>query len=1156
MKKGSKANGGRRGSSAKLRGVAARSRDRRYGIDIRTQAFNYRQGLQASLLLMRLQKDVRAAKEALASFDALCAFEANRFARQPIGFDYLSILTTPSEIPLEQEVRWLATRLSRHMPNIESFLEKKQAIESSAFHDRPQDALETIELLESEEGVSLWSVSTTIAILQWFYGVEAQKAFVARLRQLNKVAMLPYVANYVSQLCEETVTLGWYRESLKRRLTGHEVSDITVYMESKLGAEWPRDDAGIAIRLRIEQNHHDFDMYESLVEAVQILGNRCSLRDGLKLVVLEVCDTFKDLSDIRLSKVEAYLADAPQGLVEDTVCESFESLLEGRFLSARRQAARALNRSPGSLLDAVVCAVVATHFPIGRVEAALTSSVARAIVAGLVPVLTRDHNAAIRHDHLEKLCVMFSGFNFAVALQSFIEAERADNPDQYLSGLRKFAMTSPAMGPMESALLMDGNVASPLAAVQVISNMRAANASFNASVIPEIRIFAESFRAALSGNGYDSSAALALAESNSRWIRSHAALVSLQSCLLRGDIGEASRIISTEVCLHGTAPELLPINEVFKGLGWRDLAHHATSLHFLNAFHLYVEQSIDDKAPTHRRFAISKFLMSLELQLPSELRSVAEQFDARELTFFLGKVCTLQSIDMLPGLKSSAQVLEERRAICSVILSISREAMSEYEDEIVSISKDLAVQQGLRAYDGSRVHVDRSGLKKVLRHRLSESYARYTALVQSGVGVGDDFDEVLRDLIRNEGGSKYFLSVPDNEADELLHSIMKEVRHGFLLNIPHGLDSYLSKRVRHGSIVGHIRGAVEQEKVILQRGIGQKYAGAIALTGGLPAAEAEALGGALASFSKAFDSYLLRLKDVLLHVRTADRPLGIFDLSYNAGAVHLIRSAYKTDATFDGLLDSVLSVFWSLMTPSLGQAQHLLRVEANKTLTEQLQVLRQRVQEVVSDPAERGRIGGAISRAITSAQAKLETAAGWFDPSHLEPREYTAEEAISIGLASVKAINFGFDPEIVVEADQLSAIGATYLPIFVDVLFIIFGNIAEKANCGLNPRCVVNITHPRSGLLRVRVENQVTIEEPFEDCVARMEKKKGQIEAGELSARVREEGDSGLAKLASIAFQSVRGSLNFGYRDERTFFVEVDLSLVGDDLSESERGSE
>lgn len=1135
-------------ASVKLRGVTARSRNRRYGVDVRTHAFEYRRGLQASLLQIRLLTNPARIDHELARFDKLSAFEANRFAREPIGFDYLAFLTTPEELPLSQEIRWLGNRLSRSSSGISNFVRRKSRIEKSVFLDCPEDALEEIEILEADEGISLWSVTTTISILQWFYGTDSQKAFVNRIRQLNKTAMLPYIANYTSQLCEETVTLTWFRENLKRRLTGREVTDITVYMESKLSSIWLEDDVGIATRLRIEQNHHDFDIYESFVGALQTIVARSEITDEIRLASIEACGALSGIPDLRLRKIASRLEYSQFPVSNVVAPESMDLLLMGRFRLAKRAAVAMLNRTPNSVYDAIACA--AAWLPFSQTIRGINSSLAGAVIDGLRPVLAKSMDGPIRHDYLEKICVMFSGIDYAAALHEFIRAERESDPDRYLSRLRAFATAGSTSNPIDAALAGHVNADTDSPAVAAISAVSVPGLDLTGRVSFDIGALVGAHRFAAIGDGQRSAKAMQLLNSRHQWVRSHAALISLRSCSLQQDLGVACKIISSEICVHRTAPSFLPVDELFTGLDWKALEKDAHTLQFQNAFHIYAEQTDDDKAPSYKRFALMRFLKGIGVSLPSQVRQYSDRFNLAELKFFWGKVCTTQSIDMLKGVRGSALVLEERRAICSAIIGISRDGVAEYQEEIVAITKELTVQRGLRVYDGSRVHVDMPGLKKVLRKRLSESYARYTALVRSGIGVGEDFDEILRDLIRNEGGSKYLLSVPEDEADELLRAIMSEVREAFLLNIPHGLDSYLSKRVRHGSIVGHIRGAAEQEGVVLQRDASQRYLPNSKLTAGLPFAEAEQVNSALVSFSRAFDAYLLRLKDVVLHVKTMDHPLGIFDLSYNVAAVHLIRSSYKADSTFSGLLESVLTVFWSLITPSLAQARTILRVEANEALSEQLRVLRQRVQETVADAVERARISGAITRAITGVQAKLETAASWFDSAHFEPHEYTIEEAVSVGVASVQAIHFGFLPNVSISTEHSTSISVTYLPIFVDVLFIIFANIAENSDCGPSPNCSVFVSQdPTSGVLRLRVENQVHLAEPFERCVARITRLSEQIASGEFSDRVREEGESGFAKLSSIVAQSSRGALCFGYRDEHTFFVEVRLSLVVDDDS-------
>lgn len=1146
MSKGRGAKGPAAEGAPKLRSVVARSREKQFGTDLRTQAFKFRRGIQASLLLLRVQKNPDKINQELLRFDALSAYEANRFSRQPIGFDYLSFLKVPKPISLSQEISWLGSRLAREAELISLFVTEKLRIEEDIFGDKPQEALERIEALEALAGVSLWSVTLTISILQWFYGTDEQKNFVTRIRQLNKVAMLPYIANYSSQLCEETVSLTWYRQNLKRRLTGREVSDITVYMESKLGECWRTDDDGIAARLRVEQNHHNFDIYEALVGALQTLIAREAWDTSLMGAIESACQSLSTIPDPRLIKLRWRLHPEEMEHSVEAPVRSMDLLLRGEVAAADKAARTSLEVSPNSIYDVIVCA--AADVPTRRSRLKTGSSMTDAVIAGLRPVLSRSTLPTVRRDQLEKLCVMFCGLSCASALLALIRAEESSDPDEYLSLLRTFATASNTINAIDCALLAAESPPPSSALSDALNRMRLHSSDESGQLSHEVAVLVKSFQAAVSGNGAAAVEARALLQSRSGWVRARAALIVLRGCVLQGDLGHAAQIISTQVCVNGVPADLLPVEGVFRGLTWKMLEDHASTIQFLNAFHVYAEQTSDDTAATHRHFALAKFLKSAGVKLPSELRASAQDYDPRELSYFLGKVCVPHVIDMLRQLRSSSAVLEERRAICSVILSITRLGVGEYEDEIVSITKELAVQQGLRAYDGSRIHVDRVGLKKVLKNRLSESYMRYTSLVQAGVGLGGDFDEILRDLIKNEVISKSLLAIPDNEADELLYAIMAEVRGGFLLNIPHGLDSYLSKRVRHGSIVGHIRSAVEQESVIFQKNSAQRYSPDGKITSGLPFSEAEQVNTAISSMSKAFDSYLIRLKDVVLHVRTLERPLGIFDLSYNLHAVNLIRSAYKTDATFDGLLDSVLTVYWSLIAPSLAHAQHILKVEASEALTEQLDAVRRKVLEVVTDGLDRSRISGALSRAMINVQGKLETAASWFDPAHLEAREFTAAEAVGIGVASVRSIHFGFEPKVEIFNDESTSIEATYLPIFVDILFVIFGNIAEHADTGNSPSCVVKISqNVADGLLKLRVENEVSLKESFGRCVSRIEERKVQIQANELSSRVRQESGSGLPKLWSIVSQSSRGRLDFGYTNERIFFVDIELSLVGDE---------
>jgi hypothetical protein len=62
-----------------------------------------------------------------------------------------------------------------------------------------------------------------------------------------------------------------------------------------------------------------------------------------------------------------------------------------------------------------------------------------------------------------------------------------------------------------------------------------------------------------------------------------------------------------------------------------------------------------------------------------------------------------------------------------------------------------------------------------------------------------------------------FLKLPKNEASDLLILMFSKLFLECLTNPEHGLDCYLSIRIRHGALSGQLRGPLEEEKIITQR---------------------------------------------------------------------------------------------------------------------------------------------------------------------------------------------------------------------------------------------------------------------------------------------------------------------------------------------------
>ena len=105
---------------------------------------------------------------------------------------------------------------------------------------------------------------------------------------------------------------------------------------------------------------------------------------------------------------------------------------------------------------------------------------------------------------------------------------------------------------------------------------------------------------------------------------------------------------------------------------------------------------------------------------------------------------------------------------------------------------------------------------------------------------------------------------------------------------------------------------------------------------------------AFLAFSRSLDQHLLRLKDVLLHVKSDEKPLGLFDISLIGLQYRIIRSVTAKDRTLDGFIDTLFATFKGLMNPSLGAASSQLSKDTSKYIGELFDGLRAAIKNYVA----------------------------------------------------------------------------------------------------------------------------------------------------------------------------------------------------------------
>lgn len=1143
-----------------INAVVARARGSDYKVSERERAYRYRIGMAQAFLKARKAVPPKDYVDFFADVAKVTALEESKFAKQPVNLDYLTILVSAPALPLDLEIMWSACRLAREASALNAFLLTQDEVSSALLNDDVDAALAALTRHEDESGTSLWSIETKVALLQWGAGTELQKAYVKDVKGVRKKGMLPYIATYLGQRAEDGVSIGWFLDNSRRRIDRLKKPEIAEYVGFRLLKHVPGNESAVASILRVEQNHHPIDIYETLVRILQVVtaGDASTV---VRKAAERVVDLLSGVDDFRLHKLRRFLSpnkDTKKSLAAPTF--AMDSLLQGKIGRALRICARNIKSRPGSIFDTITLAMARGASGSKKLTSIRRlNDLHRFLVGALESSLRRagDEAQAPRNgfDSLRKFAHVFSTLPFAMVLLEFARAQRSvSSSDARLHYLRSAFNEAEVtlldqVGLSASATAFADDYLSDKSVTRAFGRIIAGPPLQGAtdSRLHELAAsYAKTFALLASRRTTEAELEIERAlRSDSRMVSSHAAILALEACVTNGSTGKACVVLSREHAEYLCDSEILPVEEVFAGLSWADMERFAQEISFSNALHMYAQLSLNDKAHSYACFALSVFLAAQKVSKPSELRERWANFKKNEFAYFLGQVCAANLLDMLPDVGTTREVLEERREICALLVTLGFDDSGDYRQELLVISRELSVQKGLQAIDGSRVHVDTDALRAIVRRDLSESFQRYLSLSKSDAGGADTFDVVLRELTRKDPNAKHLLSIPESEADELLVSMILRVRSRFLFDVPHGLDSYLSKRVRHGSIVGFIRAPAEREGIVTQQASDGSYRYNDKWLGSIESASVrKELENALASFARTFDQHLIRLKDVLLHVKSETHPLGIFDAPLYPPNYHLIRSIAIRDRSLDTFMNTIFAALWGLLNPSLQAASELLRRETLRFAVTQFDTLRASANAILAGQPGRVALDTAIGGASTRVQVAIESVASWFVPVTPEDCLFTMTDAVEIAVASVRAIFGEFDPDLEITAPDELLVSASNLAVLQDVLFIAFGNVAKWSGIE-GPKIKVVVRHQaQEDLLRIEVRNDVAGVKEYESEVRRLEHIKKFLRETQDFEKARREGGSGLFKLASIVSQSKRASFDFGLISPTEFWLTVDLSFV------------
>ncbi len=543
-------------------------------------------------------------------------------------------------------------------------------------------------------------------------------------------------------------------------------------------------------------------------------------------------------------------------------------------------------------------------------------------------------------------------------------------------------------------------------------------------------------------------------------------------------------------------------------------------------------------------YAVERFLDDRGLLRPSEL-TPSHVDELEELLFLLWAICTEETLSLSLEYGNQFELDEERMAILISLRSLSPDRAELYDDEIKLILRRQEVVKAIKSLDRSKISMDEEPIRDWARKNLRGKFDRFRALTEAGMEtVSDKYLLEMLDRLGSGAPDTKPYEIPDNEVSALFAEILDQLCRESSLNSRHGINSYLSLRIRHGTISGQLRRPSQEQHLLTTVSSGGAYAANdhwYELLDPLVGHEnADRVSRALGAFSKKYDLLVERFSSDFVQIRRPEKPKGLISYRFADAVVMSFSADAQGILDFDEFLDSFFDIYWVHLGNVLGTVQTFIRDDLRKEFDALFDEVWQHIIEATGTTSL-PMLNDALVRARTGVHDALSEMAEWFDvPQAIENSPLRIDVLVEIGKQMVRRLNPNFDPRVELSG-QLDLPMANALTVFTDALFILFGNVAKHADLDF-PAVRIEFAELTAGVLELTFQSEChdisRHRRAIEDAMTK-------LKSADVSKDVSGEGGTGFPKLAKImAFSSAPDPVAFGVdRETGRFYCRLQFSF-------------
>jgi len=434
--------------------------------------------------------------------------------------------------------------------------------------------------------------------------------------------------------------------------------------------------------------------------------------------------------------------------------------------------------------------------------------------------------------------------------------------------------------------------------------------------------------------------------------------------------------------------------------------------------------------------------------------------DKKYKIFFLASILDIYTLKKdVRFLNDNTNAEDVRLEILKWLVIEDQKSKKQYIDEINEINKQIALKDRISRINKSKIFVDTQKILNENKAIWEEDYGNYLISkkfdreiyaydIENLKGMSDIeyFNKRTRDInfeIQND--------LTYQQEFLMLRNLLNKVLDELLTNTTHGLETYLSSRIRHGYAKNHLTNVFYKYNLMSKSDSTDNKSYLINdywdSKQNFDPKSFSHFKQLISQFTANIDNIVATINSEWIQIKRSKNDSGLF--SYTE-LIDISTVAFQDNnfSNFKELFDSFVSLFWTTTETNLNVLRNKINTSLKKFFYDQLNEIEQEIAKINTEGMKQivPECLSNINLCRTNIESTINDFSEVFEKPNTTHKSFTMEELCETALSISGKMHRDFDKiNITQKIEVQDVIKGNYLPYFIDSLGILINNAIEHS---------------------------------------------------------------------------------------------------------------